>query len=196
MRTRLTRASGKRSGSILAGSVPATQAAVPSATAAALPQGTMPHSAPVNSAMRPPAASISSSRLPNCREAASIAARTCGSIRLPPCIVRTLQQLMNGRTPSARYGLALLFMRTSAAGNHEYSRVARSGGGAIPPCRRLRWYFDMQEDKMIWGQKHEGEDRPTVRSDGSGNGTLLGSGEAAETIERLRSGIDQASRAM
>jgi ElaB/YqjD/DUF883 family membrane-anchored ribosome-binding protein len=56
----------------------------------------------------------------------------------------------------------------------------------------LRWYFDMQEDKMIWGQKHEGEDRPTVRSDG----TLLGSGEAAETIERLRSGIDQASRAM
>ena len=31
-----------------------------------------------------------------------IAARTCGSIRLPPCIVRTLQQLMNGRTPSAR----------------------------------------------------------------------------------------------
>ncbi len=49
---------------------------------------------------------------------------------------------------------------------------------------------------MIWGQKHEGEDRPTVRSDGSGNGTLLGSGEAAETIERLRSGIDQASRAM
>jgi ElaB/YqjD/DUF883 family membrane-anchored ribosome-binding protein len=54
----------------------------------------------------------------------------------------------------------------------------------------------MQEDKMIWGQKHEGEDRPTVRSDGSGDGTLLGSGEAAETIERLRSGIDQASRAM
>src|SRR5205085_11950241 len=39
------------------------------------------------------------------REAASTAARTCGSIRLPPCIVRTLQQLMNGRTPSARYGL-------------------------------------------------------------------------------------------
>ena len=29
-------------------------------------------------------------------------ARTCGSIRLPPCIVRTLQQLMNGRTPSTR----------------------------------------------------------------------------------------------
>ena len=49
---------------------------------------------------------------------------------------------------------------------------------------------------MIWGQKHEGEDRPTVRPDGSGNGTLLGSREAAEAIERLRSGIDQASRAM
>jgi hypothetical protein len=32
----------------------------------------------------------------------AIAARTCGSIRLPPCIVRTLQQLINGRTPSAR----------------------------------------------------------------------------------------------
>ena len=88
--------------SILTGSLPATQAAVPSATAAALPQVTMPHSAPVSSAMRRPAASISSSRLTNWREAASIASRTCGSIRLPPCIVRTLQQLMNGRTPSAR----------------------------------------------------------------------------------------------
>src|SRR5438270_594803 len=83
------------------------QAAVPSATAAALPQVTMPHSAPVNSAIRLLAASISSSRLTNWREAASTAARTCGSIRLPPCIVRTLQQLMNGRTPSARYGLEL-----------------------------------------------------------------------------------------
>ena len=43
--------------------------------------------------------------LPQVREAidaASTAARTSGSIRLPPCIVRTLQQLMNGLTPSAR----------------------------------------------------------------------------------------------
>ena len=93
---------GKGEPQHLAGSLPATQAAVPSATAAALPQVTMPHSAPVNSAIRLPAASISSSRLTKWREAASIAARTCGSIRLPPCIVRTLQQLMNGRTPSAR----------------------------------------------------------------------------------------------
>src|SRR5437763_9883278 len=107
MMTRLTMPSVKGRRSILAGSLPATQAAVPSATAAALPQVTMPHSAPVNSAMRLPAASISSSRLTNWREAASTAARTCGSIRLPPCIVRTLQQLMNGRTPSARYGLVL-----------------------------------------------------------------------------------------
>src|SRR5580704_19219243 len=108
MMTRLTMPSVKGSRSILAGSLPATQAAVPSATAAALPQVTMPHSAPVNSAMRRPAASISSSRLTNWRDAASIAARTCGSIRLPPCIVRTLQQLMNGRTPRARYGLVVM----------------------------------------------------------------------------------------
>ena len=47
----------------------------------------------------------------------------------------------------------------------------------------------------MWGQKQEGEDRPTVGSDG-GNGTLLSSQEAGEAIERLRSGIDQASRAM
>jgi ElaB/YqjD/DUF883 family membrane-anchored ribosome-binding protein len=53
----------------------------------------------------------------------------------------------------------------------------------------------MQEDTM-WGQRHEGEDRTLVRSDSGGNGTLLSSPEATEAIERLRSGIDQASRAM
>jgi ElaB/YqjD/DUF883 family membrane-anchored ribosome-binding protein len=53
----------------------------------------------------------------------------------------------------------------------------------------------LQEDKMMWGQKHEG-DRSVVPSDGNGNGALLSSREATEAIERLRSGIDQASRAM
>ena len=48
----------------------------------------------------------------------------------------------------------------------------------------------------MWGQKHQAEDRSIVRSDGSGNRTLLSSREATEAIERLRSGIDQASRAM
>jgi len=48
----------------------------------------------------------------------------------------------------------------------------------------------------MWGQKQEGEDRSTVRSDGGGNGALLSSKEATEAIERLRSGIDQASRAV
>ena len=46
------------------------------------------------------------------------------------------------------------------------------------------------------GQNQEGEDRATVGSDGGGTGTLLSSREASEAIERLRSGIDQASRAM
>jgi len=54
----------------------------------------------------------------------------------------------------------------------------------------------LQEGKMIWGQKHEAEGQSIVRSDGSGNGSLLSSREATEAIERLRSGIDQASRAM
>jgi ElaB/YqjD/DUF883 family membrane-anchored ribosome-binding protein len=49
---------------------------------------------------------------------------------------------------------------------------------------------------MMWGQKHQAEDRSIVRSDGGGNGTFLSSREATEAIERLRSGIDQASRAM
>ena len=49
---------------------------------------------------------------------------------------------------------------------------------------------------MLWGQKHEGDDRSLVRSDGAGNGTLLSSREATEAIEKLRAGIDQASRAM
>jgi ElaB/YqjD/DUF883 family membrane-anchored ribosome-binding protein len=48
----------------------------------------------------------------------------------------------------------------------------------------------------MWGQKQEGEDRSTVRSDGGGNGALLSSREETEAIERLRSGIDQASHAM
>jgi ElaB/YqjD/DUF883 family membrane-anchored ribosome-binding protein len=49
---------------------------------------------------------------------------------------------------------------------------------------------------MMWGQKHQAEDQPVVRSDGGGNGTFLSSPEATEAIEKLRSGIDQASRAM
>jgi ElaB/YqjD/DUF883 family membrane-anchored ribosome-binding protein len=54
----------------------------------------------------------------------------------------------------------------------------------------------MQEDKTMWGQKHEGENRAPVQSDSGGNGALLSSREATEAIERLRTGIDQASRAM
>src|ERR1700730_8424527 len=133
MMTRLTMPSVKGSRSIFAGSLPATQAAVPSATAAALPQVTMPHSAPFNPARRRPAASISSSRLTNWREAASIAARTCGSIRLPPCIVRTLQQLMNGRTPSARYGFVLIPPPRNAKSdyNRRMSQVTQSEGALV-----------------------------------------------------------------
>src|SRR5882724_408954 len=153
MITRLTIPSVNGRRNILTGSLPATQAAVPSATAAALPQVTRPHSAPVSSARRFPAASISSSRLTKWRDASATAARTCGSIRLPPCIVRTLQQLMNGRTPRARYGLALLFMRASETGSPEYNRVARSGGGAIPLCRCLRWYFDLAGGQDDLGAK-------------------------------------------
>ena len=48
----------------------------------------------------------------------------------------------------------------------------------------------------MWGQKQEGEERSLLRSDGSGDGTLLNSRQATEAIEKLRSGIDQASRAM
>ena len=48
----------------------------------------------------------------------------------------------------------------------------------------------------MWGQKQEGEDRSPVRSDGEGDAALLSSREATEAIEKLRSGIDQASRAM
>src|SRR5260370_18989212 len=107
MITRLTQPSVKGRRSIRTGSLPATQPGVARATAAALPQVTRPHSAPVSSAMRRPAASISSSRLTKCCDAATIAARTCGSIRLPLWAVRTLAQLMNGRTPSARYGSTL-----------------------------------------------------------------------------------------
>ena len=49
---------------------------------------------------------------------------------------------------------------------------------------------------MMWGQKHEGDGRSVGQSDGSVNGSLPSSREATEAIERLRSGIDQASRAM
>jgi ElaB/YqjD/DUF883 family membrane-anchored ribosome-binding protein len=59
----------------------------------------------------------------------------------------------------------------------------------------LRWYFDMQEDRMMWGQKNEGGNRSMVGSD-SGNGAFLSTQQATEAIEKLRSGIDQASRAV
>ncbi len=49
---------------------------------------------------------------------------------------------------------------------------------------------------MMWGQKHEAEGQPIVRSDSGGNGISLRSREATEALENLRSGIDQASRAM
>jgi ElaB/YqjD/DUF883 family membrane-anchored ribosome-binding protein len=53
----------------------------------------------------------------------------------------------------------------------------------------------MQEDRTMWGQKHEGEHRSMVRSD-TGDGAFLNTQQATEAIEKLRSGIDQASRAM
>src|ERR1700745_2614537 len=153
MMTLLTMPSVDGSRNILTGALPATQAAVPSATAAALPQVTRPHSAPVSSARRRPAASISSSRLTNQRDASATAARTCGSIRLPPCIVRTLQQLMNGRTPMARYGLVLVFMSASEPGRPDYIRAAHFGVGAIPPSRRLRWQFHIAGGRGDVGAK-------------------------------------------
>jgi ElaB/YqjD/DUF883 family membrane-anchored ribosome-binding protein len=53
----------------------------------------------------------------------------------------------------------------------------------------------MQEDRTMWGQKHAGENRSMLGSD-SGNGAFLNTQHATEAIEKLRSGIDQASRAM
>src|SRR5438445_50724 len=103
MMTRLTMPSVKGSRSIFAGSLPATQAAVPSATAAALPQVTMPHSAPVNSAMRLPAASISSSRLTNCREAASIGLSSGGQDSTT-CLAWALARFARVETVGFDYG--------------------------------------------------------------------------------------------
>jgi ElaB/YqjD/DUF883 family membrane-anchored ribosome-binding protein len=47
----------------------------------------------------------------------------------------------------------------------------------------------------MWGQKHAGEKRSMLGSD-SENGAFLHTQQATEAIEQLRSGIDQASRAM
>ena len=102
MITRFAQPSVNGRRSIFTGSLPATQAVVANVSAAALPQVTMPHSAPVSSAMRRLAPSISSSRPTKWRDACATASRTSGSIRLPLCAVRTDAQLMNGRTPSAR----------------------------------------------------------------------------------------------
>ncbi len=62
--------------------------------------------------------------------------------------------------------------------------------------RRARRYLGSStivEDQAMWGQKQETEDRLARRADGGGNGALLTSGEAGEAIEKLRSGIEQAS---
>src|SRR5215472_9226022 len=162
MMTRLTMPSVNGRRSILTGSFPATQAAVPSATAAALPQVTSPHSAPVSSAMRRPAASISSSRLTNQRDASVTAWRTCGSIRLPPCIVRTLQQLMNGRTPRARYGLVLVFMAISGPGMRDYSRLAQP-----------LWWSDCPPRDVYVGSSTLQEDEGHVGAEAGGNRRLV-----------------------
>jgi ElaB/YqjD/DUF883 family membrane-anchored ribosome-binding protein len=54
----------------------------------------------------------------------------------------------------------------------------------------------MMEDDAMWGQKQEAEDRSAGRTDGGGNGALLSSRQAGEAIEKLRSGIEQASGAL
>ena len=79
---------------------PAMQAAVAWEMAAAQPALTMPHSAPVNSASRLPAAAISSSIWTYCWLASVLAARTSGCSMDPPITVIVPRQLMNGLTPS------------------------------------------------------------------------------------------------
>ena len=78
---------------------PATQAAVASVSPAEQPLVTRPHSAPVSTARRAPTASASSSRCTYFRAAASIAARTSGSIVEPLMMVKVPRALMSGRTP-------------------------------------------------------------------------------------------------
>jgi ElaB/YqjD/DUF883 family membrane-anchored ribosome-binding protein len=63
----------------------------------------------------------------------------------------------------------------------------------MPPCRRLR-YYGMQEGRTM-SQKHKSKHRSMVRSDGD-NGAFLSTQQATEAVEKLRSGIDQASRAI
>ncbi len=82
---------------------PATQAAVACVNAAEHPDVTRPHSAPVSTARRAPIDSASSSRCTYWRAAASIAARTSGSINEPPMIVKVPRALTSGLTPTARY---------------------------------------------------------------------------------------------
>ena len=77
--------SGNRA--IFSGSVPATQAAVTWHSAAAQPLVTSPHSHCINSPMRVPTASISSSRWTYCLEASTMACRTAGKISEPLMMV-------------------------------------------------------------------------------------------------------------
>ena len=81
---------------------PATQAAVACVRPAEHPDETMPHSAFVNSARRAPIAAISSSRCTCCWAAASMAARTSGSMSEPLMMVNVPRALISGRTPIDR----------------------------------------------------------------------------------------------
>ena len=78
---------------------PATHAALASVSPAEQPLVTSPHSAPVRTARRAPTASASSSRCTYFFAAASIAARTSGSMVEPLMIVNVPRALMSGRTP-------------------------------------------------------------------------------------------------
>ena len=74
-------------------------AAVAWVSAAAQPDVTRPHSACVSAARRAPIAAMSSSRCTWCCAAASMAARTSGSMREPLIIVNVPRALISGRTP-------------------------------------------------------------------------------------------------
>jgi ElaB/YqjD/DUF883 family membrane-anchored ribosome-binding protein len=68
-----------------------------------------------------------------------------------------------------------------------YSRPAPPDGGAIPLYPAFISGETTKEDQAMWGQKQEL----------SGDGMLaVGSQKASEAMEMLRSGIDQATRAM
>ena len=163
---------------------PATHAAVACDIAAAQPELTMPHSAPVSSASRLPTAAMTSSSCACCWLAALLAARTSGSSIDPPMTVKRAAAV-DERTDADRLVDARLGGRCSGGGSRRRAALRGASAGrreaTVPAptrlARRSRWrraefVFMCVELSMSNGPPHASS--PAIRTGSKRGGRSTG----------------------